>query len=667
MAANTGSRGNSRPDKSGRQERWFAGAFRPASTSSGSTTRYALLWLAPLLLLLIFVVSSVRQSLQQVADLRDQSEAVAHTYKILLSTSNLFSLVKDAETGQRGYLLTGEEAYLEPYNKSSQEIRAELNRLGLLVSDNEAQKTRIIEARKLLETKLEELADTIALRKAGKTSEALALVGSDRGKRSMDSLRSLADEMNDEELRFLKQRSDSVEPAAQQLRTYLILRASILAVAIAIAWLLVVALAKRRRELIRSRNLIATTLASIGDGVIVTDAKGLVTFLNNEAERLTGWSSAEASGRMLSEIFKIINETSREPVENPVDKVLRLGSVVGLANHTLLISRQGVETPIDDSAAPIREIVGDPSSPFFGVVLCFRDFTEHKLMENQLHDHRRTLESKVAERTLELEKAHERVRITDRMASVGTLASGLAHDISNILLPLSARLKMVNEHHALNDELRSHVGVISTLLDHLRAMGHNLSLFARDPAQEGSEGKTDIPAWSESVRNFIDASTLGDPTSRTRGIRIEWNIPASLPPVAIAPHRLTQIVLNLVHNSRDAILALRSQDPSVPPDSLISIDAASLGSTIQLKVSDTGCGMDEETRRRCTELFFTTKTVTPEGRTGSNPAGLVGTGLGMALIHTIVLRAGGNVDIRSAPARGTAITLTLPIANKETC
>lgn len=663
MAANTGSRGNSGPDKSGKQERWFASAFRPASSSSGSTTRYALLWLAPLLLLLVFVVSSVRQSLNQVADLRDQSEAVAHTYKVLLSTSNLFSLVKDAETGQRGYLLTGEETYLEPYSKSSQEIRAELNRLGLLVSDNEAQKTRIVEARKLLDIKLDELASTIALRKAGKASEALALVGSDQGKRSMDSLRSLVDEMNEEEARFLKQRSDAVEPAAQELRTYLILRASILAAAIAIAWLLVVALARRRRELLRSRNLIATTLASIGDAVIVTDVKGRITFLNTEAERLTGWSSAEAAGRMLPEVFKIINETSREPVENPVDKVIRLGSVVGLANHTLLISRQGVETPIDDSAAPIREIVGDPSSPFFGVVLCFRDFTEHKLMENQLHDHRRTLETKVAERTLELEKAHERVRITDRMASVGTLASGLAHDISNILLPLSARLKMVNE-HAMNDELRSHVGVISTLLDHLRAMGHNLSLFARDPEQEGSEGKTDIPAWSANVRNFIDASTLGDPVSRTRDIRIEWNIPESLPPVAIAPHRLTQIVLNLVHNARDAILVLRSQNPAAASESLISIQAMTLGKNVQLKVSDTGCGMDEETRQRCTELFFTTKTVSPKGRTGNNPAGLVGTGLGMALIHTIVLRAGGSVDIHSAPERGTAITLTLPIVNE---
>jgi PAS domain S-box-containing protein len=135
-----------------------------------------------------------------------------------------------------------------------------------------------------------------------------------------------------------------------------------------------------RAEIIREKELLATTLASIGDGVILTDAQGSVTFLNAEAERLTGWSNSDAKEKPLHEVFQIINEKTRATVENPVDNVMRLGGVVGLANHTILISRDGSEIPIDDSAAPIRQAGG----PVFGVVLVFRDFTERKRAEEAL-------------------------------------------------------------------------------------------------------------------------------------------------------------------------------------------------------------------------------------------------------------------------------------------
>jgi len=122
------------------------------------------------------------------------------------------------------------------------------------------------------------------------------------------------------------------------------------------------------------------TLASIGDGVIVTDAQGRVTFLNGEAERLTGWTSHEAQGHPLTAVFHIINEHTRQPVEDPVEKVLRLGTVVGLANHTILVAKDGREIPIDDSGAPIRQSDGMVQ----GVVLVFRDFTEQKQAEEAL-------------------------------------------------------------------------------------------------------------------------------------------------------------------------------------------------------------------------------------------------------------------------------------------
>jgi PAS domain S-box-containing protein len=127
-------------------------------------------------------------------------------------------------------------------------------------------------------------------------------------------------------------------------------------------------------EVERALELWRTTLRSIGDAVISTDATGHVRFLNPVSERLTGWTSAEALGRPLAEIFPIFNEATHAVVENPVAKVLRDGMVVGLANHTVLRRRNGVEIPIDDSAAPIF----DPDGKVEGVVLVFRDATEEK-------------------------------------------------------------------------------------------------------------------------------------------------------------------------------------------------------------------------------------------------------------------------------------------------
>ena len=119
------------------------------------------------------------------------------------------------------------------------------------------------------------------------------------------------------------------------------------------------------------------TLASIGDAVIATDTEGRVTFLNAVAQELTGWTTEDAEGKPLEAVFAILNEKTRQPVENPVERVLREGVVVGLANHTVLIARDGTERPIDDSAAPIRDAAGK----MIGVVLIFRDVTEQRRAE----------------------------------------------------------------------------------------------------------------------------------------------------------------------------------------------------------------------------------------------------------------------------------------------
>ena len=139
--------------------------------------------------------------------------------------------------------------------------------------------------------------------------------------------------------------------------------------------------ARLYREAQEQRKRLQTTLASIGDAVIATDAQGRVSFMNEVAQGLTGWAEAEAMNKPLDDVFHIVNESTRQKVESPVAKVIRLGSVVGLANHTLLIARDGSETPIDDSGAPIF----DDTHQLSGVILVFRDITDRRQQEQRLN------------------------------------------------------------------------------------------------------------------------------------------------------------------------------------------------------------------------------------------------------------------------------------------
>ena len=133
-------------------------------------------------------------------------------------------------------------------------------------------------------------------------------------------------------------------------------------------------------QVYREKELAQVTLRSIGDAVITTDEQERIAYLNPVAESLTGWTTAQALGRPLSEVFNIVNEFSREPVESPVDKVLREGCIVGMVNHTVLIARSKREYAIEDSAAPIR----DRDGHILGVVLVFHDVSEKRKLTHQL-------------------------------------------------------------------------------------------------------------------------------------------------------------------------------------------------------------------------------------------------------------------------------------------
>ncbi len=309
--------------------------------------------------------------------LREGARQVEHTRSVVMEVEGVLSALKDVEAGQRGYLLTGEAEYLRPYLASIAVVRSRLGQLETLTASN-SQKGRVAEMRRLATAKLDELGETIRLAESGDREAALAMVQSGEGQRLMDRIRDLAAQIGNDERAELHRRVVEAADASRQAREVAITGA-VLLLALLLAFLALVRsdLVGRRRAEEQARESEAelrTTLRSIGDAVIATDREGRVTFLNPVAEKLTGWTDAEAAGRGAHEVFRIVNEDTRKLAESPISRVLREGVVVGLANHTLLISRDGRETPIADSGAPIRDAAGTIS----GVVLVFRDLSEER-------------------------------------------------------------------------------------------------------------------------------------------------------------------------------------------------------------------------------------------------------------------------------------------------
>jgi PAS domain S-box-containing protein len=321
---------------------------------------------------------------RQASRMHEDSFWVAHTHEVLANLSHVLSTIKDAETGVRGYLLTGEPRFLEPYQAAQGEVGVAVDQFASLTSDNPVQQARVPALRKLVDDEMAVLNQAVATQKQGGTDAARRVAVLDRGKQVMDSIRTLVAEMqqHERELRVSRQRaSDSAYQST--------IGSSVLAVVMgltavgAFLWLLQTYLATMTRsasEIFEQRELLRTTLASIGDGVIATDTRGNVTFENPVAEQLTGWPEGDAKGQPLVKVFHIVNEDSRQRVDNPAFRALRDGTIVGLANHTLLINRDGREFPIDDSAAPIRNEEGQ----VIGVVLVFRDVAERREHERAL-------------------------------------------------------------------------------------------------------------------------------------------------------------------------------------------------------------------------------------------------------------------------------------------
>jgi PAS domain S-box-containing protein len=308
---------------------------------------------------------------------------VAHSSQIVGELHALLALCTDAETGQRGYLLTGDANYLQPYDAALAGLDPALARLRVLVADDGAQQRRLEEVKSRIDAKVDELSRTLVLNRSGDRGGALDIVRGNSGKTIMDALRGSIGRMQAAEQDALRRREAESSASARAA-----LASSAITALIGAALVVLVFVQNQRNLAIRrdaataladQSERLRTTLASIGDAVITTDLEGRVDDMNRVAEALTGWTTAEARGHPLETVFRIVNEMTRETVENPAQRALREGVVVGLANHTVLLHRDGTERPVDDSAAPIRH----PDGTVFGAVLVFRDVQARRRLERE--------------------------------------------------------------------------------------------------------------------------------------------------------------------------------------------------------------------------------------------------------------------------------------------
>ncbi len=368
-----------------------------------------------------------------------------------------------------------------------------------------------------------------------------------------------------------------------------------------------------------SRRMLTAALTSIGDGVVTTDLKARVSFLNATAETLTGWTPAEARGKAASDVLRLVDEETREAIENPLVRALRDRVRVSAEDHTVLVPRSGAEVPIEYSTYPVRDEMGAVQ----GAIFVFRDISKRRQLAAQsLHD--------------------------QKIDAVSRMAGGVAGDFSNLLTVITGYANLLRAEVPPNSPLLRFIDEIIYSGDRASALTRHLLAFSRGATAQPRV--LDLNALLTSMEPML---------RRVLGHNIELILLTSpgLGRVKADAAQIELVIVNLANNARDAMpqggkLILETANVELsdtPGDKNAGIKP---GSYVMLAVSDTGVGMDAEVRSRLFEPFFTTK---PQGK---------GSGLGLATVYGTIKQSDGQVTCYSQPGCGTIFEIYLPRAKE---
>ncbi|MBU7030436.1 MAG: PAS domain S-box protein [Theionarchaea archaeon] len=374
---------------------------------------------------------------------------------------------------------------------------------------------------------------------------------------------------------------------------------------------MILALEQSLRE---NEQWLATTLKSIGDGVITTDTGGLVTFVNPVAEALTGWTQREAVGAPLNAVFYIINEETRERCKNPFEKIMKTGRVVGLANSTVLIAKDGTEKLIADSGAPIR----DEEGTILGTVLVFRDITGRRKMEDDI----------------------TRLK-SEKMESISILAGGIAHDFNNILTAILGNITIARMQAVHEEDIHR-----------LLTEAEKASLRAKDLTQQlltFSKGGAPVkkPASvAELLKDTVEFALSGSKAKCTFFVSDVWT-------VDIDAGQISQVINNLIINADQAMPAggtikMRAENVTISAKDELPLKE---GNYVKISITDEGIGIPEGHLQRIFEPYFTTKQK--------------GSGLGLATSYSIIKNHDGLITVESELGTGTTFHVYLPASTEE--
>ncbi len=606
---------------------------------------------ATLIVAALLVAMLVAVSLWAYKQIVDTSAARKQTYELIIRADALLYDLINAETGQRGYTLTGDEAFLAPYVAVRDSIEGQLRDLRAL-SKSSATLEHLDALPALINEKLTEMSLVIDLTRRHNMAAIRVVVASAQGKRLMDSIRAELGTYLQGQERELAQYETTFQSNMRFLFVLLIAGSLLtLLFALSFAYLVYRETQHNLDNLVhlKTKNLLeiqevtnqelqlayatlqvseeklSVTLQSIGDAVIATDADGRVKLMNPLAERLSGWTQAEALDRPVNDIFHIISQETRKPSIVPVKETLEQGTIHGLANHTILIARDGSECAIADSCAPIRERGGQ----VVGAVLIFRDVTVEYAIQQALQQSN-------------VDLANARTVADKANLAKSDFLSSMSHELRT---PLNAVLGFAQ---LLESGTPQPTPSQKSSLDQiLKAGWYLLELINEilDLARIES-GRLTISSEPVSLNQvMLECHAMIEPQAQKRDLAMTF--PHFDEPVFVLADRtrLKQVLINLLFN------AIKYNKP----DGAVVVEwAMPRAGAIRISITDTGQGLPPE---QLEQLFQ------PFNRLGKEIGIEEGTGIGLTVAKRLVELMEGSIGVESTVGTGTMFWIELQLCD----